>query len=438
MTRITLAITIALAQAGCFGLMKRTRAVQPVTLQTKALGQAGPAVDVKSLQVIKTNALPPGLLYANLGSNTVKLWAVPEWPTAADPHRVISAIGWKGGRYGKVPDEVKQAAAKVGANALVRLASRPVAYAVYISSANASVTAPDAATLLAEEAAKHSDFKPAGDAVTVDGAAFEPFTVEMKANHCYRVAVALDKDATWSEPARAFLSANTRSSDALAGNRSGGLAEVFTTEDGFELKAPYHGKLVKLRSFSTGLGCASGNSNAALAVTGRGRAKNVASGKLHLQVLSKAITPAEAAVLLEKRKAALAKAAAESAAFAAREKERAAKAAAERARRDAQLAAQRQARSARRKSAPSGPKYVSISLKSECPRTVRIFKGKKPKWGSGTYGTHSSNSIVSYSGNEGDMIWIVDQSNNPISSMTLSAGMRNMKILRSCSGFAPR
>lgn len=438
MVRTLLAMGLLLSQAGCFGLLQRTRAVQPVTLETKALGQAGPAVDVKTLQVMRSGDLPPGFFRANLPDRTTKVWAVPDWPSAADPHRIISAIGWKGGAYGQLPDEVKAAAAKAGANAVVRLEGRSAVYAVYISSATASEATPDAAQLLAEEAAKHGDFKPSGAPVQRSAEALEPFTVEMKPNHCYRVAVALDKGAAWSDAARAFLSASTQSSDALAGNRSGGLAETFTTEDGVELKAPHHGKLVRLRSFSTGLGCASGTSTAQLIVTGKGRSKQVATGAVHLQVLAKQITPAETAVLLEKRKADMAKAAAEAAAFAAREQARAEKAAAERAARDAQLEAQRARNASARKAAPAGPQYVSLSISSDCRQTVRIFKGKKPKWGSGTYGTHSANSIVSYSGNAGDMVWIVDKSDNGISSLTLSPGMGNMKILSSCSGFGPR
>lgn len=438
MPRILLMVG-ALALTGCFGLMKSLQGGAPVKLQTKALGQAGPPVDVKSLQVMRADELPPGFFRANLPGGKVKLWAVPEWPTAADPHRVISAVGWTGGRYGQLPDEAKAAAAKVGANTLVKLTNRPVAYAVYVSSATASEAAPDAAKLLADEAGKHPDFKPSSAPSAVDAQALAPFVVEMKPNHCYKVAVALDPAAQWSPTARAFLSSNSTSSDALAGNRSGGLAEVFTTEDGVEMKAPYNGKLVRLRSFTSGLGCAAGNSTAQLIVTGKGRSKQVATGKLHFQVLSKKVSPAETALLIEKRKAAMAKAAADAAAFAAREKERAAKAAAERQRRDAQLAAQRQKRAASRKrSAPAASRHVSISISSDCRQTVRIFKGKKPKWGSGTYGRHSANSIVSYSGSAGDMIWIVDKSDNGISSLTLSPGMGNMKILRSCSGFGSR
>jgi hypothetical protein len=88
--------------------------------------------------------------------------------------------------------------------------------------------------------------------------------------------------------------------------------------------------------------------------------------------------------------------------------------------------------------APSGPRPVSVTIHSRCKRTVRIFQGKKPKWGSGRYGRHSANSISSYSGREGDMIWIVDDRNNGLGATTLTAGVRNLVILPSCTGFAPR
>ena len=83
--------------------------------------------------------------------------------------------------------------------------------------------------------------------------------------------------------------------------------------------------------------------------------------------------------------------------------------------------------------APAGPVYVTI--RSSCSRTVRVFYGERPKWGSGTYSTVSSNSVSSHSFNPGDMFWIVDDSDNGLSSTSAGPGTREIEILPSCSGF---
>ena len=89
-------------------------------------------------------------------------------------------------------------------------------------------------------------------------------------------------------------------------------------------------------------------------------------------------------------------------------------------------------------SAPAAPSQVSISLHNDCPNKVKLFMGEKPKFGSGTYTSLDSNNTSSYSMKPGDMIWIVDESENGISSMSAGTGtFQNMKITSSCSEFAP-
>lgn len=78
----------------------------------------------------------------------------------------------------------------------------------------------------------------------------------------------------------------------------------------------------------------------------------------------------------------------------------------------------------------------SLELKNNCAKTVRLFLGQKPKFGSGTSTTLGSNTISSYSGRDGDMIWIVDEHDNGLSSLSPS-GRQRMQITSSCSGFAP-
>jgi hypothetical protein len=87
---------------------------------------------------------------------------------------------------------------------------------------------------------------------------------------------------------------------------------------------------------------------------------------------------------------------------------------------------------------PSGPQTVSVTLKNSCPQTVKLFFGDKPKFGSGTYSSIGSNTSTSRSMREGDMIWIVDDGQNGISSISVSPATGRIEILDSCSGFTTR
>lgn len=87
-------------------------------------------------------------------------------------------------------------------------------------------------------------------------------------------------------------------------------------------------------------------------------------------------------------------------------------------------------------SGSSGGGSWSLSLKNNCKKTVKLFLGKKPKFGSGTSTSISSNTISSYSGSAGDMIWIVDDHENGLSSLSPS-GSQRMQITEGCTGFAP-
>ncbi len=93
--------------------------------------------------------------------------------------------------------------------------------------------------------------------------------------------------------------------------------------------------------------------------------------------------------------------------------------------------------SGRKSSTPKPPSVVSVSIKNECKKKVKLFFGKKPKFGSGTYSSIGSNTRTSRSMRPGDMVWIVDDSQNGISAATASAGTRNLKITRSCTGIVP-
>ncbi|MCX4246058.1 hypothetical protein [Paraliomyxa miuraensis] len=89
-------------------------------------------------------------------------------------------------------------------------------------------------------------------------------------------------------------------------------------------------------------------------------------------------------------------------------------------------------------SQPAGPTIVSITLRNTCSQTVKLFFGDKPKFGSGTYSSLGSNTSTSYSKQAGDMIWIVDDGQNGISSVTIEGGMRTVEINSDCGSFSAR
>jgi hypothetical protein len=86
--------------------------------------------------------------------------------------------------------------------------------------------------------------------------------------------------------------------------------------------------------------------------------------------------------------------------------------------------------------AGAGVQTVSLTLHSDCPRTVRLFFGSTPKFGSGTESSIFPNSTESRSMREGEMVWIVDESGNGVSNFTASGNRTRVTITRSCSGFA--
>ena len=87
-------------------------------------------------------------------------------------------------------------------------------------------------------------------------------------------------------------------------------------------------------------------------------------------------------------------------------------------------------------SAPAGP--VSVTIRSACSQTVKVFYGDKPKFGSGTYSSISSNSVQSHSFQPGDQLWIVDDSENGLSNATIGGSTRELEIGSSCTSISSR
>jgi hypothetical protein len=82
--------------------------------------------------------------------------------------------------------------------------------------------------------------------------------------------------------------------------------------------------------------------------------------------------------------------------------------------------------------APAASSHVSVTVRSQCSKTVRVFFGQKPKFGSGRTSSVSSNSVSSESFNTGDMMWLVDESDNGLSSTTVSSSTREITVGADC------
>lgn len=111
---------------------------------------------------------------------------------------------------------------------------------------------------------------------------------------------------------------------------------------------------------------------------------------------------------------------------------------AERAAQQAQQQQQQQQGGGGSSTGSAGTGVVSVRLYNACPETVRLFFGDKPKFGSGTSSTLSSNTTISEQMRPGDMIWITDDSGNGLSSWSAPSGSASIEITPSCTGFRPR
>lgn len=86
----------------------------------------------------------------------------------------------------------------------------------------------------------------------------------------------------------------------------------------------------------------------------------------------------------------------------------------------------------------AAPVVVSVTLRNTCSNTVRVFYGDKPKFGSGTTSSLSGNSSTSRQMKPGEMVWIVDESDNGLASATVSASTRTIEVTSSCTGLTSR
>ena len=83
--------------------------------------------------------------------------------------------------------------------------------------------------------------------------------------------------------------------------------------------------------------------------------------------------------------------------------------------------------------APTPAAAASVTLRGECPQTVKLFFGDKPKFGSGRTSSIGSNHVQSASMRVGDTVWVVDDSGNGLASYTASPGSQT--VIVTCGGF---
>jgi len=88
--------------------------------------------------------------------------------------------------------------------------------------------------------------------------------------------------------------------------------------------------------------------------------------------------------------------------------------------------------------APAAPQTVSVTIRSSCDHTVPVFYGEKPGFSSGTRSTVSSNSVSSQTFQVGDLMWILDDSDQPIGSTSISSSTREIEISSNCGGLSAR
>lgn len=396
--------------------------------------------------------LPRGFFYyqdrqGEGGAPRTKLFAKAEYPTPSAPHVVIAGMITERPVYASqrpaLLAEYQRRASEMGANALYLTSDpQPLAFAIVASDAVPPATKKTFVDLANEERRKLSKYKKLGAAASLDLGNAE-FSVDTKKAHCYAVSIVFQGDSQLNDSAERALFVSLKSGDRLMGNKSlAGPKESIDNPDGLAIEAPTHGRFLHMRSFSRELGCAAGTAHAALRLWTQGNTAAIGQGNATLQFFERSISNAQVAQLLQERDRQMeeARIAAEQqrrqdearAAERERERER------DREREQDRMASTRYASSNQSSSSPATNSHFSMSLKNECRETVKLFIGDKPKYGSGTSTSVSSNSINSYSGSAPQTYWIVDSSGNGMSSYTASAGSNNVQILPSCTGFARR
>lgn len=270
---------------------------------------------------------------------------------------------------------------------------------------------------LEQTIAKHTEkFKPTGRNGQTTLEAPEPFVFDGKAGTCYTVVMRLGANAVWGVGAEAGLKFEFQRPEIKG---SGGPGVV----------GP---------GAVASVGCAEADGPISLTMAPMFGADPMGTGPIAMQLYSHVLTRAEKQQLEADKQRQIA----EQREFAAREEERRRREDEERQRRDREIASRPIGGSSfggsggSSSSAPAGP--VSVTIRSSCPRTVPVFYGNKPKYGSGTSSSVSTNSVSSHSFREGDMMWVTDESGNGLDGFTVTRGTRTIEIDSSCRRLSGR
>ncbi len=87
-------------------------------------------------------------------------------------------------------------------------------------------------------------------------------------------------------------------------------------------------------------------------------------------------------------------------------------------------------------SRPAASQTVSVTLRSSCSKTVKVFYGDKPRFSSGTESSISSNSVSSKTFQVGDKIWLLDDRGNGVDEVTVGSSTRQVEVGSSCSSLS--
>jgi hypothetical protein len=241
----------------------------------------------------------------------------------------------------------------------------------------------------------------------------EPFTFDGVSGTCYTVVMHLGDGATWGV-----------AGDALK----------------FDFKRPEIGGSGGPGVVGPGavasVGCAESTGPITLTMAPMLAGDPIGQGPVKMQLYTHVLTRAEKQHLEEDKQRQIA----EQRDFAARQAERDAQARRERdaefARAGSSSSSSSSGSSSSSSSSPAGP--VSVTIRSACGRTVPVFYGDKPKYGSGTQSSISTNSVSSHSFRDGDMMWVLDEGGNGVGSITISQGVREIEIDSSCTRISRR
>jgi hypothetical protein len=265
-----------------------------------------------------------------------------------------------------------------------------------------------------EVARRTAKFKKNGKRATLDLSAPGPFVFDAVDGVCYVLVMRLAGDAQWLPGAEAGL-------DFVSTDPAGG--EIHSGPG-----------LIGPGAIAT-LGCMQASGQVAMTMKPSIGRDPIGTGNLDLEVYSHVMSRSERAKLEEDEREQIAEL--ERSREAQRERE-------DQARREREI--RRQSRSSYPRARGgggdgstggfSGP--VSVTIRSSCGRTVPVFYGQKPKFGSGTQSSISTNSVQSHSFRPGDMFWVTDASGNGLDGVTVTERTRTLEIDSSCSRISER